>query len=162
MEKCPCGTHKTYAECCGVYISGTLPAPTPETLMRSRYSAYTKANIDYIQLTMIAPANIGFDPEEAAEWAKAVTWLGLEVRAASEEGDKGSVEFLAHFSLDDKKQVLHEISEFHYINDKWYYVSGTGKDKQPLSRTLRKLSRNDTCPCGSQKKYKKCCALSQN
>ncbi len=27
----------------------------------------------------------------------------------------------------------------------------------PIVRTGAKIGRNDVCPCGSQKKYKKCC-----
>ena len=39
---------KTYAECCEPVIKGTRKAATPEELMRSRYSAYAKAEIDHI------------------------------------------------------------------------------------------------------------------
>jgi SEC-C motif domain protein len=159
MENCPCGSNKTYAECCGIFISGQMLPPTPETLMRSRYTAYTKADIAYIQNTMMAPANLDFDPEEAEAWANYVKWLGLQVLAASQDGDKGSVEFMAHFSHDNNKQVLHEISEFLRVGQKWFYVNGVGPDQKPLSRASRKLSRNDTCPCGSQKKFKKCCGI---
>ncbi|MFZ5800345.1 MAG: SEC-C metal-binding domain-containing protein [Candidatus Omnitrophota bacterium] len=28
---------------------------------------------------------------------------------------------------------------------------------QPIHRDLPKVGRNDPCPCGSGKKYKKCC-----
>ncbi|OQY03760.1 MAG: hypothetical protein B6I22_10905, partial [Desulfobacteraceae bacterium 4572_123] len=27
----------------------------------------------------------------------------------------------------------------------------------PVKRTNKKIGRNDPCPCGSGKKYKKCC-----
>ncbi|MBW8848652.1 MAG: hypothetical protein JF607_27295, partial [Burkholderiales bacterium] len=42
---CPCGHPQLYAACCGRWHaahaqSGTLTAPTPEALMRSRYSAF--------------------------------------------------------------------------------------------------------------------------
>ena len=39
---------KAYAECCEPVIKGTRKAATPEELMRSRYSAYAKAEIDHI------------------------------------------------------------------------------------------------------------------
>jgi preprotein translocase subunit SecA len=29
--------------------------------------------------------------------------------------------------------------------------------QQPLKREGEKIGRNDPCPCGSGKKYKKCC-----
>ena len=46
-EKCPCGSGLTFAKCCGPLIKGTAAAPTAESLMRSRYSAYVKAEVDY-------------------------------------------------------------------------------------------------------------------
>ncbi|WP_240455632.1 YchJ family protein [Halomonas faecis] len=36
---CPCGNGSSLAGCCGRYHAGE-PAPTPEALMRSRYSAF--------------------------------------------------------------------------------------------------------------------------
>ncbi|MCL1845973.1 MAG: preprotein translocase subunit SecA [Defluviitaleaceae bacterium] len=36
--------------------------------------------------------------------------------------------------------------------------SETSKIKKPTRRTEAKIGRNDNCPCGSGKKYKKCCA----
>jgi len=33
--------------------------------------------------------------------------------------------------------------------------------KQPVKKAATKVGRNDPCPCGSGKKYKKCCGLSQ-
>jgi len=31
------------------------------------------------------------------------------------------------------------------------------KPAQPVKRETRKVGRNEPCPCGSGKKYKKCC-----
>ena len=47
---CPCDSGQTYVDCCGPWHAGLaqgLHAPTPETLMRSRYSAYVLGLIDY-------------------------------------------------------------------------------------------------------------------
>lgn len=38
-----------------------------------------------------------------------------------------------------------------------YAEGSTGKPK-PITNAGSKLGRNDPCPCGSRKKYKKCCA----
>jgi preprotein translocase subunit SecA len=35
--------------------------------------------------------------------------------------------------------------------------SRTAGKKQPVKRAEAKVGRNDPCPCGSGKKYKKCC-----
>ncbi len=34
---------------------------------------------------------------------------------------------------------------------------GSTNTRQPIQRELPKIGRNDACPCGSGKKYKKCC-----
>jgi len=36
-------------------------------------------------------------------------------------------------------------------------VEGTGTPLTPIHREGPKIGRNDLCPCGSGKKYKKCC-----
>ena len=41
-------------------------------------------------------------------------------------------------------------------------MAGAG-DRQPVQQVVRgsaKVGRNDPCPCGSGKKYKKCCGAS--
>lgn len=123
--------------------------------MRSRYTAYTQANMDYIANTMKSPAADHFNASEAKEWAQQVEWNKLEVVRSSISGNKGFVEFLAQFTENGNQQILHERSEFHKINDKWFYVDG---ERTPLPvRKLQQVGRNDACPCGSDKKYKKCC-----
>ena len=32
-------------------------------------------------------------------------------------------------------------------------------NKEPYKRVVRKIGRNEPCPCSSGKKYKKCCLL---
>ena len=149
IKHCPCGTGKSYIDCCGAFISNQKIPSTPEELMRSRYTAYTQVNLDYIIQTMKSPAADNFDAKDAQEWAIKASWIGLEVIKTKYDDNKGIVEFRAHYSIDGKKNVLHEISEFSFENGKWYYVDG----RQPN----KKIGRNDTCPCGSNKKYKKCC-----
>jgi SEC-C motif-containing protein len=146
---CACGSQKLYAECCGPFHSGDALPNTPEQLMRSRYSAYTMANADYIDQTMCGPAAIGFDKSEARQWAASVVWQGLEVKSAKQDGDKGEVTFIASFKEQGRLQQIKERSAFERIDGKWYYVDQVKPQK---------VGRNDPCPCGSGKKFKKCCA----
>lgn len=149
MQHCPCGTGKYYQECCGVFIEGQQKPSTPEALMRSRYTAYTQANTDYLLKTMKSPAKDRFDAELSANWAKRVQWIRLEVKAASMEDTQGVVEFIAYFKEKGKLGTIHERSNFRFEDGAWYYVDG-----KHLSLNI---NRNDLCPCGSGKKYKKCC-----
>jgi len=126
-HQCPCGSNKKFNDCCGQYINDLAIAPTAETLMRSRYSAYSLAKIDYIVNTMRAPATNGFDPVDTKRWAEQSKWLGLKV-VNTKEGqatdNRGWVEFIARYELNAKTQSMHERSEFHKIDGRWYYVSG--------------------------------------
>lgn len=120
--------------------------------MRSRYTAYSLANIPYIKKTMRGKPLNGFDENEAMRWAKTVLWMGLQIVSTSlKQEDVGYVEFIAHFV--DNKQIksIHETSEFRREDGAWFYVDGV---QQPTKKIA--VTRNMSCPCGSQKKFKNC------
>jgi SEC-C motif domain protein len=156
MGTCPCGSNKKYNTCCEPYIIGKKIPSSPEQLMRSRYSAYTLANVNYIKKTMSGKAAIGFNESNAKEWASRVSWIGLSVNNTyNDTSTKGFVDFSAKFIDDGKLQAIEELSEFILENGKWFYVDGKPSSKIDTSLGL-KVSRNSTCPCGSQKKFKNC------
>lgn len=117
---CPCGSGKNYFKCCGPYIEGKANPPTPESLMRSRYTAYTQNNLDYIEKTMRGDALERFE----RKGDEGVEWIKLDVLFSEEEGDKGTVQFIASFRYQEEERLLHEISSFKKINGKWYYTKG--------------------------------------
>ena len=41
--------------------------------------------------------------------------------------------------------------------DGWKFEDGELVGETPIVREAPKVGRNDPCPCGSGKKYKKCC-----
>ena len=81
---------------CMEYIEGKAEPKTAEELMKSRYTAYTIGNIDYIIDTHDPSTSKDISKEETEEWAKSSEWLGLEIiatEAGSTSDDKGVVEF---------------------------------------------------------------------
>lgn len=149
---CPCGLSLSYIECCGLYLDGKGKPMTPEALMRSRYTAFTLARIDYIKQTMLAQAAVGFDEISALNWAKSVHWLDLNVIKSYEENqDRGFVEFIARFLDGNRIKSIHELSEFKAIDASWYYVDG-----KPIADAPMKIALNALCPCGSKRKFKNC------
>jgi len=158
MNKCPCGSEKSYEQCCGVFISGKALPKTPEQLMRSRYTAYSQANIDYIVATMKGKVAEGYDKKAAKKWAEKVEWLSLTILNTKDGADENSgfVEFIADYRYQDKNQKMHEVSEFRRENEHWLYVDRVQSKNAPLSKS-EKIGRNDPCSCGSGKKFKKCC-----
>lgn len=118
---CPCDSGSTYADCCGNWHAGLLQglhAPTPEALMRSRYSAYVLGLIDYLLATWhpaTAPGELEVPP---------LKWLGLEVLLAQATAQAGVVEFVARCRENGRAQRLHETSRFVREQGRWYYVDG--------------------------------------
>jgi len=125
MPHCPCGFERDYAQCCKPYLIGQATPTTPESLMRSRYTAYTMADIAYIEKTQRGKAAEGFHAIDAFVWAKRVTWTKLEVLHASlKKPQKGTVEFIATFVDAGAMQSMHEKSEFIKKAGQWFYVDG--------------------------------------
>ncbi len=156
MHQCPCGSQTTYNQCCGLYIDTRQSPQTPEQLMRSRYSAYSQANIDYIINTMKGKPLIHFKSEEAKDWAKSITWLHLKiVQSYQESPEKGFVEFIATFIERNSLKTMHELSEFHKEDNLWFYIDGINKELTN-KKHHHKIARNSLCPCGNGKKFKNC------
>ena len=123
-DPCPCGSGRTYGDCCGPLHAGTSRAVTAEALMRSRYSAFVRADADYLHRTWhpdTRPAHIDLDD------APRTRWLGLEVRRHDAiDHDHATVEFVARWKVGGAPAVrLHEISRFVREAGQWYYVDGT-------------------------------------
>lgn len=151
---CPCGSQKNYLSCCKPFLTGQQIPETPQALMRSRYTAYTMANIAYIKDTMRGSALLGFREAEAKRWATNVRWIKLLVLASSmEHASTGYVEFEAYFVDGYRLKALHEKSKFLWEEGRWYYVGGT---HLPPTIAEQKISRTMTCPCGSLRKFKNC------
>ena len=124
---CPCGSKKESTECCISIINGFNEAKTAEALMRSRYVAFTQANIDYLMRSHHSKTRPIKDKKNIQKWAGSVLWTGLQVlstKAGSENDETGFVEFKALYVEDGKLQQIHENSFFQKENGKWLYVSG--------------------------------------
>jgi SEC-C motif domain protein len=159
MTNCPCGSDKPFSECCEPFLNGTSNAPTAEALMRARYSAYVTANIDFIERTIHSSGRADFNRESARKWAEQSQWHGLEVLnviGGKEEDVEGSVEFIATYSQKDESVKHHEVATFRKEDEIWTFAD-SHMVNQPFRRDQPKIGRNDPCPCGSGKKYKKCC-----
>ncbi len=156
MSQCPCGSGRLFDECCRPILAGGAAA-SPEALMRSRYSAFVTADIDHLENSLAADARDGFDRADTESWAKEADWQGLEIRSAAEDGDMGSVEFVARYRFRGKPLAHHELASFRRDNGRWAYVDGIVNPKPPQRVATEKVGRNDPCPCGSGQKFKKCC-----
>lgn len=124
--------------------------------MRSRFTAFARNEIDYLGSTMVEEHRQEFHPEEIRRWNKDTDWLGLEILETATHGETGMVRFRAEFRHKGATQSLTERSRFVRRNGVWFYLDGE-HESTPSVRSEHKTGRNDPCPCGSGKKFKKCC-----
>ena len=131
---CPCGRPDArgkplpYTACCGRYIGGAEPAPDAQSLMRSRYTAFTRRDESYLLATWHPdkrPGEVRFDP--------AAKWLGLEVRSHRLlDADHAQVEFVARCRVAGKGERLHERSRFTREDGRWFYLDGEPASVVPM------------------------------
>jgi SEC-C motif-containing protein len=160
MESCPCGASQPYSECCEPFILGVNPVPTAEALMRSRYTAYTRCEVDYI-LRTTHPNQRNQDSEtNLRQWAQKSVWHELNILnivGGGSEDPAGTVEFIAEYTENNKRVSHHELAEFKKENGTWFFWDGGPPKPKQFIRPTPKTGRNDPCSCGSGKKFKKCC-----
>ncbi|PCH75490.1 MAG: Sec-C motif domain protein [Flavobacteriaceae bacterium] len=128
MTTCHCGNDKTYTDCCEIIHKDITKASTAEMLMRSRYTAFHKADGDYLLLSQAkkhapSPTEI----KDIVSWAKSVTWVKLEVLETSNglaDDTTGTVKFKATYFDADGMGIIEENSLFERENGHWVYVTG--------------------------------------
>jgi len=158
-QACPCGSGQDYGQCCGPILAGERPAATAEALMRSRYSAYVVGQLDYLFDSLHPDHRNDMDMAATRRWAEGATWLNLQVvdrEAGGEDDERGVVEFIATFKEKGVIKPHRERANFQRQDGVWYYVDGEIV-KAATEVHGAKVGRNEPCPCGSGKKYKKCC-----
>jgi SEC-C motif domain protein len=120
------------AECCQPYLDGKALAPTAEALMRSRYTAFCQANVDYLISTHQRSRSDDpvRDRQELLQTINTTRWVGLTI-IATEKGKRkdkrGIVEFIAtceRVGVMGRRDQLHERSRFVKVGDRWLYVDG--------------------------------------
>ena len=127
---CPCGSQSRYVDCCEIYLRGKASAPTAEALMRSRYSAYSKGNVEYLIQTQYPKKRKKTDRQMLLKTIENTRWMGLTVLKTQKGGAddrRGIVEFVAQYrglSLTDPIYQLHERSRFVKEDGFWFYQDG--------------------------------------
>ena len=160
-KDCPCGSGSAYADCCGPLLARTRRAQTAEALMRSRYTAYVQSDAAYLEETLIPRKRSSFDADALLTWNADVVWKGLDIISTQQGGpgdDDGVVEFVASYAKAGETAEVRETSRFRKKGGSWFYVDGRLEGEAvPESAAAPKAGRNEPCPCGSGKKFKRCC-----
>jgi SEC-C motif-containing protein len=117
--QCPCNPTQKYSNCCQKAHQNINSVTSAEVLMRSRYSAFVLANIDYLQKShhsSTRPSKL--EKREIEKWTKSVNWIKLEILNSSLD----TVEFKAFFMENGSVSVIHENSKFRKESGHWVYL----------------------------------------
>lgn len=117
--------------------------------MRSRYSAFVLKDNEYLSSSWHPSTR----PLEIDLESDPLEWLGLSVIEVTDGGEddlEGAVKFRARFEHHGQPGELVEKSRFIREGNDWYYLDGELPSND-------KIGCNTPCPCGSGKKYKRCC-----
>lgn len=121
---CPCGgvpAGAPYDDCCGRFHRGDAVPATAEQLMRSRYSAYVRHDVDWLRASWdpaTCPPDLDLDDGQTK-------WLGLTIVDHREtETGAAEVEFVARYKVSGRAFRLHERSRFVRTHGVWRYVDG--------------------------------------
>ncbi len=130
-----------------------------ETLMRARYNAFATADVEYLWRTSTERLRLTLTKKQLQESCEQCAFINLMVLDAKDQQPElaqslNEVEFIATFIADGLLQQIHERSYFLVEDHELKYDHG-----ELFETPVVKIERNQTCPCGSNKKFKKCHAL---
>jgi SEC-C motif-containing protein len=131
-DRCPCGSGHKYKKCCLPYHDLIEWPPTPEALMRSRYTAYVVGHAQHLYRTTHPdnPAVKDVPPakylRETTEYCQNVEFVGLTIHGTWPEDEDGvaQVEFTAEYIIDGEAGSFSERSDFVQLAGRWVYRSG--------------------------------------
>lgn len=116
-EPCPCGSGHAYDACCGPLLRNERQAATAEQLMRSRYVAYVRRDVDHLFRTWHPRTRPDLDDLETGEWRGLTI---LDVWGGGEGDEEGEVEFVARHAGGQ----MRERSRFVRRAGRWVYLDG--------------------------------------
>ncbi|MFK7891873.1 MAG: YchJ family protein [Granulosicoccus sp.] len=162
MSDCPCGSGTSLEKCCQPIINGDAKAEHAESLIRARYTAHTLGEMDFIFATHHPSTRSEIDRSATERWARESTWLGLDIIATDKLDDTGTakIEFRARYrDVARRRHTHHERAVFEKYHGQWYFRDAEVPEIDQFKRSAPKQGRNEPCACGSGRKYKKCCAV---
>ncbi|GAE31395.1 YecA family protein [Alkalihalobacillus hemicellulosilyticus] len=142
---------------------------TKEQLLQAGEPEYVDRNESYQQFVSALKRHFGFEHEDADILTEEIT-IGIK-QGVPLQGIINTV--TADLELDNEAEVnklLHSLVPLMNHTREWFLKGYTSVELQPdpspskanldnviSFQTGKKIGRNEPCPCGSGKKYKKCC-----
>lgn len=125
-DPCICSSGKKYKKCCRPYHNG-MSIPSPEALVRARFSAYALGMVDFIMLTT-HPESRHYEGN-AKRWRAALNgyvlrtvFLNLEILSAEDEKVSYRMKYFTMLNREEEETIEH--CTFKQESGKWLYFDG--------------------------------------
>ncbi|SCZ82057.1 SEC-C motif-containing protein [Acidaminobacter hydrogenoformans DSM 2784] len=148
--------------------------PKKEELLKYVDERYYERTLQYNALLSYVKKKFSFDNEEKAEWLcddiHGICQFGADMDAIFDSFNVSGIIFKDTTQINEVMKLVMELANNiriwennghtpHEISSKYEKASLRPMSNQPFESVVKKekIGRNDPCPCGSGKKYKKCC-----
>ena len=118
---------------------------------------------DTVKLMLVAPRKI-YEQQKVMDQLKRARELQLHQMEMQRQADlNASIELNAEAEAQQEEEAVKMVIKREQVANPTWTSSDPESDKPKTVRktSKQKVGRNDPCPCGSGKKYKKCCGLKE-
>lgn len=138
-DNCPCGSGNKFKKCCGPYLDGLSWPPTPEALMRSRFTAYVVGAVRHLYRTVDSEneeiAGVPYEEfaRDTAAYCRQITFSDLTIHEVWPESEEGiaKVLFTVTYTSGPQSDSLTELAEFVRRDGNWIYLRGETRNEEP-------------------------------
>jgi SEC-C motif-containing protein len=127
-----------------------------KALLEARYQAFVSGNVDFIIESHHPESRANLDRNSLEAWSKESQWGGLTIEEVEEGKEVTFITFTVRYTRGAETVNHRERAEFKLVDGKWHYFDSEFPKPKTLKRDPELVGRNEPCPCGSGKKYKKC------
>ena len=140
---CPCGSGAAYRDCCRRFHKGEEP-DDPETLVRSRFSAFALGEGAYVARTAHPEHAQSRTPEEELSRApQRLRYQRLVIHEGRLDGDRALVLFTAGVFEKGRDRSFVELSTFERVDGAWRYREGVTRPTGETPPTIDGFERHD-------------------
>jgi len=158
-QPCPCTSSRPYAHCCRAIHADIRAATAPEQVVRARFSARVLGNIDFFRLSIIRRYRQMPSLDELAATIGRERYEAVTIVSSRKQGwFRQRAVVVCRIYESGRKHVSAHTERIHLKREDraWRVVMIDLVTTQAPSTPRR----NAPCPCGSGRKYKRCCAVS--
>lgn len=158
---CPCGSNQPYIDCCQLVHADIKCASLPEQIIRARFAAMSMGNMDFFAESIVEEHRHLLDGDRVLKEIRRLEFHSVEIRKVERKGllRRRATVYSRHAR--SKHGVIATHTERTYLRRESRAWRVENIEINPPADAVSKIGRNVSCPCGSGRKYKRCCGRHQ-